>query len=112
MEARLTTTNVVVGSVDFKERFVYLASTIHRRYSCMYIYIYRKNIHNSNVYYRIDDEERRSRIGIQLQKPSGTKYVCVCACARCKAVNYFFLRPSPRSSPLTKRKRLPSLPRN
>lgn len=78
MEARLTTTNVVVGSVDFKERFVYLASTIHRRYSCMYIYIYRKNIHNSNVYYRIDDEERRSRIGIQLQKPSGTKYVCVC----------------------------------
>lgn len=39
-------------------------------------------------------------------------FVCVCVCARCKAVNYFFLRPSPRSSPLTKRKRLPSLPRN
>lgn len=50
MEARLTTTNVVVGSVDFKERFVYLASTIHRRYSCIYIYISKE--HNGNVYAR------------------------------------------------------------
>lgn len=48
MEARLTTTNVVVGSVDFKERFVYLASIIHRRYSCIYI----SKEHNGNVYAR------------------------------------------------------------
>lgn len=108
MEARLTTTNVVVGSVDFKERFVYLASTIHRRYSC--IYIYRKNTMAMCMRDRIDDEERRSRDSVA---KAVRDEVCVCVCcARCKAVNYFFLRPSPRSSPLTKRKRLPSLPRN
>lgn len=75
MEARLTTTNVVVGSVDFKERFVYLASTIHRRYSC--IYIYRKNTMAMCMRDRIDDEERRSRDSVA---KAVRDEVCVCVC--------------------------------
>lgn len=85
MEARLTTTNVVVGSVDFKERFVYLASTIHRRYSAiyMYIYIYIERTQWQCMYEIESTTKNVDRVSgheIQLQKPSGTKCVCVCVC--------------------------------
>lgn len=107
----------VVRTVDFKERFVYLASIIHRRYSCIYIYIYIVRTQWQFVCDTIDDEQRRyARFGYKrFRRGRSMCVVCVCVCvccARCKAVNYFFLRPSPRSSPLIKRKRLPSVPRN
>ena len=82
MEARLTTTNVVVGSVDFKERFVYLASTIHRRYSCMYIYIYIERIYTIAMYIIGSTTKNVDLVsGFSCKSRQGrSTFVCVCVC--------------------------------
>lgn len=70
----------VVRTVDFKERFVCLASIIHRRYSCVYIYIYIVGTQWQFVCDTIDDEQRRYARFKRFRRGRNMCVVCVCVC--------------------------------